>query len=161
MTLSRYRSAFYLTFSALAGLTTPWTLTWLLGHLGSIEVSLVERLVAHFPGTRSGVHCCYTSVASCVDAIVCAVLFGVPLSFLAGGQFLRCWLVFMVAAVTAHIGVSLLAPVAPIGRFATAILIISLPFWWLFALALLGFLALAARVRTRLRLRPNNRWRGP
>jgi len=151
MTPSRSRPALYLSFSAFAGLTTPWTLTWLLGHLGSIEVYLVERLVAHFPGTRSGVHCCYTIAASWVDAIVCAALFGVPLSLVGGAQFLRCWLVFMIGAVTAHIVVSLLAPVAPFGRFATAILIIFVPFWWLFALALLGVLALAARVRTRLR----------
>jgi hypothetical protein len=68
----------------------------------------------------------------------------------------------MLGVVTVHTVVSLLAPVAPSDRVATAMLIILLPFWWLFGLALLGFLALTAKRGMRLGyVASNNRWRGP
>ena len=147
MTPWRGRSALPLALSALAGLTTPWTLTWLLGHLGTFEALIAERTVAHFASARSGVHSFYTVVVPCVDALVCAAAFGVPLGFIGGRQFFWSWLIFMVSAIAAHIVTSLFTA-APFGGLATGIsLIIHVPFWWLFALALLGILALTARSR--------------
>jgi hypothetical protein len=74
----------------------------------------------------------------------------VPLSFIGGKHFFRGWLVFVASAITAHIVASRLAP-APFGGFATGIsTIIHVPFWLLFALALLGILALIARSRRRV-----------
>src|SRR5215472_5772472 len=135
-------SALPFALTIIAGLTTPWTLTWLLGHLGSLETIIAERTIA-----RSGVHSFYSTVVPCIDALVCAVVFGITLSFVGGRSSFRTWLIFMVSAITAHIVASLFAP-APFGGLATGIwLIIHLPFWWLFAVALLGILALAARAK--------------
>jgi hypothetical protein len=150
MTPWRSRLALFLALSALAGFTTPWSLRWLLGHLGSIETLLAERTIAHFPGARSGVHSYFTVVVPCIDALACAAVFGVPLGFIGGKFFFRGWLVFMASAITAHVIASQLAP-APFGGFATGIsTIIHVPFWWLFALAFLGVLALTARSRRRV-----------
>jgi hypothetical protein len=145
MTPPRSLPALFLALSAIAGLTTPWSLSWLIGQLGGIEVLLAEGTVAHFPGARSGVHSYFTVVVPCIDAVVCAAAFGGPLGFIGGKHFFRGWLIFMASVITAHIVASLFAP-ASFGGLATGIsTILHVPFWGLFALALLGILALTAR----------------
>ena len=152
MTVMRLRPTLSVTLSALLGLTTPWTLAWLIGHLGSAEVLFAEQMVKHFPRTRPGVHPYLTVVVPCIDAMVCAAAFGVPLSIIAGGRFLMCWAAFMFGAVAMHLILSTFFTPAPFGGFAAGLsTLIWTPFWWLFALALLGLLFLAARSRMRLR----------
>jgi hypothetical protein len=144
------RSAMPLVVTALAGLAAPWMFAWLLGCLGSLEALLAEHLVANFARARAGVHSFYTLVVPFIDALVCAVAFGIPLGFIGGRLFFRTWLIFMISVIGAQLAASLVASDHLGGLGAEILMIVYEPFWWLFALGLLGTLALVARSKRRV-----------
>lgn len=147
MTPHRRRTALLLSISALAGLTTPWTVMLIFSGLGGMEAGLAEGAVRHFGITHAGVQFLFDAVVPCIDASVCAVIFGVPLGVLFGGRFFPCWVVFVVGTIVGQAIVALLMP-SPFGGFWDEMQLMLLPFWWLFFVVLLGILALIARVRS-------------
>lgn len=155
MTYPRRQATLHLWLSALAGLTSPLTLSIIFLPLGSTEVALVEFGVRHLGITNAGIRLVLETVDPCIDAIICAAAFGFPLGWLADGKFLRCWALFVLGAVVAHAVAALFVP-SFLGGFWQYMGTMLLPFWWLFIAMLLGFMTLTARLQTRPRHVPSH-----
>jgi hypothetical protein len=149
MTLPHPRANLLHSLMAFAGLTSPLTLALIILALGNTEVGLAQLGFRRFGISDAGLRLIVEAVYPCLNAIVCAAAFGIPLGLLIDGQVVRCWAIFVIGAVVAHAISALFVPPSLSG-FWEYMGTMLLPFWWLFFATLLGFFALTSRLRTRI-----------